>query len=305
MKNPPQNEDFRVFIVAARKGSFSAAAEELGASSAYVSKRIRLLEESLGVRLFHRTTRHMAITEEGEVVLRSAVQILDSVDELLQQVSATRTKLRGLLRISSSFGFGRNVVAPMVHDMVVANPGLQARLEVFDRIVDVASEGFDLDVRVGDDIAPHLVARRLASNHRVLLAAPSYLRRHGKPRRPDDLVKHDCIAIKERDHPFGVWRLRNGARDETVKVAGTLSSNNGEIAAQWAVLGQGIVLRSTWNLAPLLASGQLEQVMPGWYQEANVWAVYPSHLKTSAKVRACVDFLGDRFAREYGSRAPE
>jgi LysR family transcriptional activator of dmlA len=287
--------------MAARKGSFSAAAEELGASPAYVSKRIGILEDSLGVRLFHRTTRHMSITEEGAVVLRSAIQILDSVDELIQRVSATRTKPRGLLRISSSFGFGRNVVARMVHDMVTANPGLQVRLEVFDRIVDVASEGFDLDIRVGDDIAPHLVARRLASNHRVLLAAPSYLQRRGRPRQPIDLMEHDCIVIKERDHSFGVWRLCDGARDETVKVAGTLSSNNGEIAAQWAAQGQGIVLRSTWNLAPLLAAGQLQQVMPGWYQEANIWAVYPPHLKTSAKVRACVDFLRDRFAREHPS----
>lgn len=303
MKNPPSNEDLRVFTVAARKASFGAAAEELGTSAAYISKRIRLLEENLGVRLFHRTTRRVAITEEGERVFRWSIRILDDVDQLLQEVSTTRSRPRGLLRMCSSFGFGRNIVAPMVSEMVAANPGLAVRFEVFDRLVDVASEGFDLDVRVGDEIAPHLIARRLANNHRVLCASPDYLRRRGRPRRVADLPGHDCIVIKERDHPFGVWRLRSGARDETVKVTGPLSSNNGEIAVQWAVHDQGIVLRSLWDVAPLLAAGRLEQILPEWQQEANVWAVYPSRLTASAKVRACIEFLSEHFARHHQTLA--
>ncbi len=293
------NDDLRVFTVVARKASFAAAADELGTSVAYVSKRIRLLEESLAVKLLQRTTRRVTVTEEGERVFHWAVRILDEVDQLLQEVSVTKSTPKGSLRVSTSFGFGRNIVAPMISNMVERYPSLQVRLEVFDRVVDVAAEGFDLDVRVGDEISPHLVARRLADNHRVLCAAPAYLARRGHPRSLADLVNHDCLVIKERDHPFGVWRVREGLRagtpESVVKVTGPLSTNNGEIAVQWAVDGRGIVLRSLWDVGPLLQSGQLVQVLPEVRQVANVWAVYPARLTKSAKVRACVEYLASCF----------
>ncbi|WP_119157394.1 LysR substrate-binding domain-containing protein [Caldimonas tepidiphila] len=300
----PSNEDLRVFIAVARKSGFAAAAQELGASPAYVTKRIRVLEAELGVKLFHRTTRRVVVTEDGERVYRWAQRILDDIDQLLQEVSATRRVPRGLLRICSSFGFGRNRVAPAISALVARHPTLQVRFEVFDRLVDIASEGFDLDVRVGDEIAPHLIARRLASNHRVLCAAPAYLARRGTPRALAELAQHDCLVIKERDHPFGVWTLRRGggggSEAETVKVTGPLSSNHGEIALQWGVDGHGILLRSRWDVAPLLRAGRLVQVLPEYTQEANVWAVYPSRLGTSAKVRVCVEFLQEYFGRGEG-----
>ncbi|QHJ00897.1 LysR family transcriptional regulator [Xylophilus rhododendri] len=297
MQKTLSNDDLRVFVVVARKASFNAAAEELGMSGAYVSKRVRLLEQDLGVRLLHRTTRRVSVTEQGERVVHWAQQILDDVDHLHQELAVTRSEPRGQLRIVSSFGFGRNVVAPALSRLVERYPALQVRLEVFDRLVDVASEGFDLDIRVGDEIAPQLMARRLADNHRVLCAAPGYLARRGTPRSLTELTGHDCLVIKERDHPFGVWRLRSGALDETVKVTGPLSANNGEMVVQWAVDGRGIALRSLWDVGPLLQSGALVQILPEWRQEANVWAVYPSRLHASAKVRVCVDFLQEHFAQ--------
>lgn len=296
MNSLPDNEDLRVFTVVVRKSSFAAAAEELGSSPAYVSKRIRLLEQVLGVRLLHRTTRRVAVTEDGERVFHWAQRVLDDVDHLMQEVAVTRQTPRGSLRISSSFGFGRQVVAPLVSQLVERYPGLQVRFEVFDRLVDVASEGFDLDVRVGDDIAPHLIARRLADNHRILCAAPAYLQRRGTPRHLQDLSQHDCLVIKERDHPFGVWRLHAGAQEDTVKVTGPLSSNHGEIVVRWALDGRGVLLRSIWDVAPWLQSGELVQVLPDWRQEANIWAVYPSRLSNSAKVRVCVEFLQAQLA---------
>jgi len=296
----PSPDDLRVFAVVVRKASFAEAARELGVSPAFVSKRIRLLEEDLSVKLLHRTTRRVAVTEEGERVFHWALRILDDVDQLLQEVAVTRREPRGLLRVSTSFGFGRHVVAPVLSRLVERHPGLQVRLEVFDRLVDVAGEGFDLDVRVGDEIAPHLIARRLADNHRVLCAAPAYLQRRGAPRTLAELPGHDCLVIKERDHPFGVWRLRSGAQEQTVKVRGPLSANHGEMAVQWAVDGRGIVLRSLWDVAPLLRAGQLLQVLPEWRQEANIWAVYPTRLERSAKVRVCVEFLQEHF-RTHGA----
>ncbi|RMX08564.1 LysR family transcriptional regulator [Corticibacter populi] len=298
MINLPSNDDLRVFIVVARLTSFVAAAEELRVSSGYVSKRIRLLEQQLGVKLLHRTTRSVHVTEDGERVFHWAQRVLDDVEQLLQETAITRAIPAGSLRISSSFGFGRNVVAPLLSRMAEQYPRLQLRLEVFDRLVDVASEGFDLDVRVGDEIAPHLIARPLARNHRVLCASPAYLERRGEPRSLAELSGHDCLVIKERDHPFGVWRLRAGAEEQVVKVRGPLSTNHGEVAVQWAVDGRGVILRSSWDVGPLIERGELQVVLPQWRQEANIWAVYPSRLTTSAKVRVCVEFLQRAF-REH------
>ena len=291
MNNDVLPADLRVFCAVARASSFSAAAEALGMSPAYVTKRIRLLETSLGTPLFHRNTRRVVISEAGERVYHWAQRILDDVDHLVEEAGITRREPRGLLRVCSSFGYGRRVVAPALSAFVARHPAVQVRLEVFDRLVDVAAEGYDLDVRVGDDIAPHLIARKLVDNHRLLCAAPAYLARRGTPRSLAELAAHDCLVIKERDHPFGVWRLHRGQREHTVKVRGPLSANNGEMAVQWAVDGRGIILRSTWDVQPLIDAGKLVPILPQYRQTANVWAVYPARLNASAKVRACVEFL--------------
>ena len=287
---PPENEDLRVFAAVVRKGGFAAAAKEMGMSPAYVSKRIGILEDTLGVKLFERTTRRVVLTGEGERVLARVQAILDGIDALLDDIAAQEREPRGRLRICSSFGFGRKVVAPAVARLAAAYPRLQIRFEVFDRLVEPV-EGFDLDVRVGDAIAGQMVARRLMANHRIVCAAPSYLARRGTPATLRELGAHDCLVIKERDHPFGVWRLHGKNGEETVKVSGALSTNHGEIALRWAVEGAGIVLRSRWDAQPFIDAGQLVQLLPEYTQEANVWAVYPQRLAGSARLRACVAFL--------------
>lgn len=286
----------RVFVAVARKSSFVAAAEEMGMSAAYVSKRIRVLEDILKVRLFQRTTRRVVITEGGERVYEHAQRILENLDGLFNDVSEQCREPRGPVRISSSFGFGRNIIAPKIAKLAAAYPGLQIRFEVFDRLVDIVAEGFDLDVRVGDEIGPHLIARRLMSNHRILCAAPEYLARHGMPKNLQELSNHNCLPIKERDHPFGVWRLRGKNGSEVVKVSGSLSTNHGEIALSWAAEGAGIVLRSMWDVQPYFDQGRLVQVLPDYTQEANVWAVYPQRLAESGKIRVCVEFLQQQLA---------
>ncbi|MFM0341355.1 LysR substrate-binding domain-containing protein [Paraburkholderia fungorum] len=298
MKLPasPELDDLRVFCEVARKSSFCAAAEALSASAAYVSKRVGVLEANLGTRLLHRSTRRVATTAAGERVLAWAEKILDDVDQLVEDVSSTRCAPRGTLRVSSSFGFGRKFVAPALAALSDRHAQLNVRLDLFDRVVDVVSEGFDLDVRIGDEIAGHLIAKKLASNYRVLCAAPAYLARHGTPHRITDLESHACLAIKERDHPFGVWRLDAGGRTESVKVTGPLSTNHGEAAVQWALAGRGIVLRSIWDVQPLLDAGQLQRVLPELTQPANVWAVFPERLAQSARVKVCVEFLAESFA---------
>lgn len=299
----PQNEDLRVLGAVVRHASFAAAAHDLGASPAYVSKRIKVLESQLGTRLLHRTTRRVALTAEGERVYRWAQRVLDDLDQLVQEVGGSEVEARGALRVCSSFGFGRQQVAPALATLVQEHPKLQVRLDLFDRLVDVAAEGYDLDVRVGDEVAPHLITRQLARNHRVLCAAPAYLAHREAPRTPDDLRSHDCLPIKERDHPFGNWRLRNDGQETTVKVSGPLSSNNGEVVLRWALDGRGVALRSVWQVAPLIATGQLVQVLPGWTQPADVWAVYASRLERSAKLRVVVSFL-ERWFAAHGHPPP-
>ena len=292
--NLPLTDDLRVFVTVARRSSFVAAAAELGVSAAYVTKRVKIMEGTLGAALFNRTTRRVVITEDGERAYHWAQKILDDMDHLMEDISTKRQSPRGMLRVCSSFGFGSNIVGPALSKLVEKYPALQIRFEVFDRLVDVGAEGFDLDIRVGDDMAPHHIARQLAPNHRVLCAAPGYVQRHGLPTSLADLANHPCLIIKERDHPFGLWKLRHGPDEQTVKVRGPLSSNHGEIAVNWAVDGRGIVLRSLWDVGPLLQSGHLVQVLPQYTQEANLWAVFPARLETSAKVRVCVEWLQER-----------
>lgn len=291
----PLPEDLRVFLTVVRKSGFAAAADELGLSPAYVSKRIQILETTLGTRLLHRTSRRIALTEDGERVQRWALRILDDFQQLHDELSDAHDSPRGRLHLCSSFGFGRHHVAPAVSLLAERYPDLEIRLDLFDRMVDIVSEGFDLEIRVGDDIPGQHIGRRLVSNRRVLCAAPGYLKREGIPQTLDELENHHCLVIKERDNAFGIWNLERDGVQESVRISGPLSSNNGEIVLQWALDGRGVVLRSLWDVKPWLEQGRLVQLLPQYSQSANVWAVYPTRLAYSGKLRACVEFLQEHF----------
>lgn len=305
MNNLPLLNDLRVFMLVARRAGFAAAAEELGVSPAYVSKRIALLEQALNVVLLHRTTRRVAITEEGERIYEWAQRILQDVDQMMDELSDVRQVPQGTLRIISSFGFGRRVVAPALSALAREYPQLELRFDVEDRLVDLVSEGVDLDIRVGDDIAPNLIARKLATNQRILCASPDFLARYSQPKQLSDLATLPCLVIKERDRPFGVWQLQGKEGERAIKVGGPLSSNHGEIVHQWCLDGQGIALRSRWDVSENIASGHLVHVLPDYYQPANVWAVYVSRLATSAKIRASVEFLRHYFQQHYPQHYPQ
>lgn len=297
MNNLPTPEDLRVFVTVARKGGFAVAADEMGTSCAYISKRIRILEQILNCRLFARTTRTVVITETGERVYQWAERILADVNLLYEEISDHKLQPRGPLRICSSFGFGRNHVGPAISSLADRYPLLNVRFEVFSRLVDLAEQGFDLDIRIGDEISPQFIAKRLGSNHRILCASPSYLEKFGTPTSLADLMHHNCLIIKERDHPFGTWRLSSAGVAESVKAKGKLSTNHGEIAVAWAIDGHGIVLRSVWDLSPHINNGQLIRVLADYSQPANIWAVYSERAANSAKISAAVDFFADYFSR--------
>ena len=167
---------------------------------------------------------------------------------MMDELSEVRRAPQGMLRVVSSFGFGRRFVAPALSALAREYPQLELRLDVSDRLVDLVSEGFDLDIRIGDDIAPNLIARKLADNQRILCASPAYLQRHGVPKSVAELAGRACTVIKERDHPFGLWRLQGPGGEETVKVTGALASNHGEIVHQWCTDEQGVALRSAQDV---------------------------------------------------------
>ena len=299
MNNLPLLKDLRVFMLVARRAGFAAVAEELGVSPAFISKRVALLEQTLNVVLLHRTTRRVTITEEGERIYEWAQRILQDVDQMMDELSDARQVPRGMLRIISSFGFGRRVVAPALSALAKEYPQLELRFDVEDRRVDMVNEGIDLDIRIGGDIAPNLIARKLATNYRILCASPEFLTQHGTPKQLNDLATLPCLVIKERDHPFGIWQMRNKEGEHSIKVTGPLSSNHGEVVHQWCLDGQGIALRSWWDVCDNIASGNLIHILPEYYQPANIWAVYVSRLATSAKIRITVEYLRRYFTENY------
>lgn len=298
-------EDLRVFLTVIRKNGFNHAAEEMGYSPAYVSKRVSILEATLGTRLLHRTTRRIALTDDGERVRVWATRFLGEMDDFLSELTDARQQLSGSLHICSSFGFGRNHVAPAITALSARYPRLDIRLDVFDRVVDIVNEGFDLEILVGDDLPGQLLGKKLVANRRVLCATPGYLEQRGVPSSLEDLANHDCLVLKERNYAFGIWNLTRDGEQESVRVSGPLSTNNGEIVLQWALSGAGIILRSLWDVKPMLESGQLVQVLEDYSQSANVWAVYPTRVSQSAKLRVCIEFFEEHFRGLSPERTPE
>lgn len=281
----------RLFCAVVRAQSFAAVARERGLSKAVVSKRINLLEKALEVQLLHRTTRRLALTDQGEIVHQRASRILEDVEAMAEAITSYRVEPRGLLRLCSSSGFGKSRLAPALSALATRYPTLALQLELLDRPVDLVGEGFQLDIRLGAVKEPNLICRRIASNHRVLCAAPSYLAQHGTPTSLQALAEHRCIVIRERDQDFGRWTLQGPQGLETVKVGGAMSANNGEVVHRWALDGHGVILRSIWDVGASIERGALVHLLPQYAQEAHIWAVYPSRLSNSARVRVCVEFL--------------
>lgn len=290
--------DLAFFVRLVQCGSLAATAQELGVTPPAVSRRLAALERRLGVRLLNRTTRSLGATPEGERYLEQARRILDDIGELERELAGSRSEPQGLLRVNTSFGFGRRLIAPLVSDFVRRHPKVEIQLQLTDRIPPLTDAAFDVSIRFGRPPDSRLYARRLLTNHRVLCAAPAYLDAHAPIATPKDLARHACIVIRENEAAYGSWQLfaaDDDKRRETVKVGGALSSNDGETAVKWALAGHGVLLRSLWDIAGELAAGRLRRVLPGWQSApADVYALYPERMHLSAKVRAFVDFLGER-----------
>lgn len=288
--------DLSFFVLLARLGNLSAAAQQLGVTPPTVSKRLAAIERRLGVRLLQRTTRRVSLTPEGETYLVDGTRVLAELEALERTVAGSRAVPQGLLRVSATLGFGRRHIAPVLSRFARRYPEVEVQLQLGDRPVNLVEQGFDLQVRLGELPDARLTARLLARNERVLCASPAYLRRAGTPASPRELAQQACLFIRESDDTFGTWHLKAGAKVETVKVRGPLASNDGECVLGWALDGHGILMRSMWEAAPMLRSGRLVRVLPEWsLPPADIHVVFPTRAHLSAKTRALVDFLLEAF----------
>lgn len=295
-KPPPSEMAF--FSLLARCASFSATARELGMSTAAISKRLLQMEARLGVQLLNRTTRRASLTQEGEIYLTHARRILAEIDDMEQLVSSAMTEPKGLLRVNATLGFGRSHVAPLISRFVKNHPDVQVQLQLSVNPPPLTEDAFDVCIRFGEPPDARVIARKLAPNRRLLCASPAYLAKHGTPRVPHDLTRHNCIGIRQGDEAYGVWRLSTGRQVETIKVRGRLSTSDGEIAVNWALDGHGILMRAEWDIAKYLRSGRLVQVLENYRTPpADIHAVYPQRHQLSGRVRAFVDFVADHFEK--------
>ena len=286
------------FSLLARTGSFSATALELGISKPAVSKRLALLEARLGVQLLIRTTRRSGLTPEGEIYLAHARRILADIDDMEQQVASSVAAPKGLLRVNATLGFGRSQIAPLISEFVTTQPDVQVQLQLTVNPPLLSEDVFDVCIRFGEPPDTRVIARRIAANRRLICAAPAYLERHGTPKTPSELAAHNCIGIRQGDEAYGTWHLTTGSKTETVKVRGNLSTNDGEIAVNWALAGHGLLLRAEWDVAKYLRSARLVHVLDNYQTPpADIYAIYPQRHQTAARVRAFVDFLVAKFAQ--------
>jgi LysR family transcriptional regulator, transcriptional activator for dmlA len=291
-----QPADLGFFSVLASAGSLSAAARDLGITTPAVSKHLALMESRVGLSLVNRTTRRMSLTPEGELYLEHARRILGEIDDMEQLLGASKATPKGLLRVNATLGFGRSHVAPLISGFVQQYPQVEVQLQLSVNPPPLTEDTFDVCIRFGAPPDARVIARFIAPNRRLLCAAPAYLARHGTPKVPGDLTRHNCIGIRQGEEAYGVWRLASGrgknSTTEVVRTRGNLTTNDGEIAVSWALDGHGILMRAEWDIHRHLKSGRLVQVLPQFHTpDADIHAVYPQRHQLAARVRAFVDLV--------------
>lgn len=290
------------FVSVATRGSLTAAANAEGVAPAIMGRRLDGLEERLGVKLLLRTTRRITLTHEGSAFLEDCQRILADVSNAEASVSAGGVKAAGHLRITAPAGFGRRHVAPLVPKFREEHPDVSISLNLSDRVVDLAGEGYDCAVRVGDLPDSSLVSVRMADNRRLCVATPEYLKRHGTPQTPADLSKFDCLTLSSDASQTRGWAFRQSAAPDAevthIRPVGPLDCSDGQVLHDWCLAGYGIAWRSTWEVEAEIAAGQLVAVLEDFAAPPNgIYAVFPQRKHLPLRVRLWIDFL----KTHYGS----
>ncbi len=291
--------DLGFFSTLISAGNLGAAARELGVTTAAVSKRLSLMESSLGIILINRTTRRMSLTPEGEIYLEHARKILGDIDNLEGLLWGTTEVPKGLLRVNATLGFGRSEIAPLISSFAKQYPLIEIQLQLSVNPPALTDDSFDVCFRFGPPPDSRVIAQFIAPNKRILVASPAYLKKFGAPKSPEDLVKHNCIGIRQGDEGYGVWRFNESKQtnaSKMIKTRGNLATNDGEIAVNWALDGHGILLRAEWDVAKHLQTGRLIQILEGYQTpDADIYAIYSEKHKTSARLKSFIDFVTRKF----------
>ncbi len=288
--------DLRFFVTVAGANSLAAAARELDVSRSAVTQRLRQLEERLKCVLIERSTRHLRLTEAGQIILARGQAVLDELDSIAEALSLRRKVVSGHLRIAAPLGFGRRYITPLLAAFREAHPSVLVSLTLTDRPV-VSDEGnWDLIIHIGELKNSSLVMVRLASNERYLCAAPSYLAAHGEPLCPLDLARHSCLALRQNDEDVTLWRFIDEQQNAIpVRITPTMSSNDGEAVRTWALQGLGLMVRSEWDVVEDLRLGRLQRVLPALRMPpADVVALLGKRGGRSARANVFLSLLQER-----------
>lgn len=286
-----------VFSKVASNGSLSAAARAMGLSPTMVTKHIAALEARLGVKLFHRTTRRLSITEAGRNYLEASERVLAEIEAADANITADRVEPRGVLRLNAPVTFGTRQIAPLLSEFTARYPRVTIELGLNDRLVDLAEEGWDLAIRIGNLSSSSLIARRIAPCRMVVCAAPSYLKARGKPSTVSSLAEHNCLGYTLSQTSVDRWAF--GKRAEiNVRVSGNLRGNNGDALRAAAVAGHGVIYQPTFIVADDLRAGTLVALTLDHppIELGGIYAVYLHDRQPPAKVRAFIDFIATHFA---------
>ena len=287
-----------VFSKVVAAGSLSAAARDLGVSTAVVSRRLATLEARLGVRLVNRTTRRLALTDEGASYHEACVRILGEVEDADAAAAAQRVEPQGILKVALPASFGHKHIAPLIPPFAARYPKIQLALSLSDRTVNMIEEGYDLAIRIGELEDSSLAARKLAPNRRVVCASPGYLAQHPAPLTPGDLQRHNCLTTNDLQMN---WEYKGpDGRRGVVRVSGHYACDNWEVLREWAMAGLGVALKSTWDVRRQLGDGLLVPLLPGYDfgTDVAIYAVYPHRRYLPAKTRVFIDYLAESFGPE-------
>jgi DNA-binding transcriptional LysR family regulator len=294
------------FVSVATRGSLTAAANAEGVAPAIMGRRLDALEERLGVKLLVRTTRRITLTHEGSAFLEDCQRLLIDVANAEASVSAGGVKASGHLRITAPAGFGRRHVAPLVPRFRRQHADVTISLNLSDRVVDLAGEGFDCAVRVGDLPDSSLVSVRMADNRRMCVATGDYLKRHGTPQHPTDLSRFDCLTLSSDASQTRGWAFQVDGEVIHLKPGGPLDCSDGQVLHDWCMAGYGIAWRSTWEVEAEIAEGKLVAVLQEFDAPPNgIYAVFPQRKHLPLRVRLWIDFLKHNYGQPEFWAAPQ
>ena len=293
--------DMAVFALVVERGSFSAAARQLGMTPSAISRQVARLESALGVRLLERSTRQLRLTEAGDATLQRCRSMLDAADEAVQLAQQQHARPQGTVRVSMPKAFGRFVVAPLIPAFLAAYPQVNVELFISDRDVDPLAEGLDFTVRVTDSPPPGMAGRPLMPIRQLLCASPQYLASHGRPGHPRELANHLCLYLAEHAGDKR-WQLRRGNEQLSVTVQGRYATNHSELRLQGVLAHLGIAPLPHCTAQAALAAGQIETVLDDWEfttaYRGMAWLLYPPNRYLPPKVRVLIDYLADCLAGE-------